>query len=296
MPPLLLKDFVMFKIIPILFLLSTQAFGQYSVTVPNNYDTPLGADTLLVRDVNSEFEFATGRRGGVDIVNVAGQNEDIDIATTPEDVWDGGGTYTGQPSGAAETVTCVSSSANDAAAGSGARTLKLTGLSDTFEELEETITLNGVTGVATTNTFSRVFQGDVLSSGSSNTAFNAGTITCNHTTTTANVFFVMKAGVNRARVGAYTIPAGKTGYLRNIFFELARQTTASITASIYIKENGISPRLFRPFTDSNESPYNDRVFGGIELPARTDIRVRVESSDADNISVTTTYDIILVDN
>ena len=65
--------------------------------------------------LNSDFgtEVARGLYTGYEIVRKFGRNEDIDTGTTPEDVFNGGGTYTGLNGTSNENIAIVSASAND---------------------------------------------------------------------------------------------------------------------------------------------------------------------------------------
>lgn len=60
--------------------------------------------------------------GWLDPVHKFGRNSDIDTASDPEDVWEGGGLYTGQPVQASDAIEVVSNDANDSALGTGCRT------------------------------------------------------------------------------------------------------------------------------------------------------------------------------
>jgi hypothetical protein len=68
----------------------------------------------------------------------------------------------------------ISSSANDAAAGTGARTLTIYGLANDGTPQNETVTLNGQTAVTTTKAFWRVFGALVATAGTGRA--NAGDI------------------------------------------------------------------------------------------------------------------------
>lgn len=279
--------------------LRAQALVGFQTTLnsPFNSSVALDADTIVVRSVPQTLDLASGRFVGYSVVNKFGKNSDIDTGSTPEDIWEGGGLYTGFPSGNAETISVFSDSANDASGGSGARTVRMIGLDTNFNQVEETVTLNGVTPVVTTQTFKRLHTASVLTSGSSNAAFNAGTITFRHTTTTANVFLVMAVGRNQTNCSAYTIPAGKTGYLQRVTSSILRGgATASVDAQLYIRANGASPRLRRPFSVSNTAGYADDIYGGLSMAEKTDIVLRVTTASANNLDVTGGYDLILVDN
>jgi len=78
------------------------------------------------------------------------------IINVDETIWDGGGIYA-YPAAAA-IMYVSSSSANDTSAGTGARTVLVSGLDANYNEVEETVTLNGQTQVATTTEFLRVFR------------------------------------------------------------------------------------------------------------------------------------------
>ena len=65
-------------------------------------------------------------------INKFGRNADIDVGT--EDIWGAGGTWV-EPT-AATTVAVVSSSASDASAGTGARTITVNGLNGSYVDTE----------------------------------------------------------------------------------------------------------------------------------------------------------------
>lgn len=177
-------------------------------------------------------DVAQGLIEGLSQVNKFGRNPDIDTATDPEDVWNGGGDYTGQPDhgDASETVDVYSSSADDAAAGTGARTVELAGLAGNWRQYTEKITLSGTTPVASVRSWRRIYRIKVLTAGSGGE--NAGTITCEHTTTSANVFAVMPTNRNQTAIAAYTVPGGKTGYLQSLHAAMTMSAGASGSADI----------------------------------------------------------------
>lgn len=142
------------------------------------------------------------------ILNLQGINEDVDAGT--EDVTELGATYTGMPvipTQAGEALNIVSGSANDAAAGTGTRTIRVCGLNYLGEYYEESFTLNGTTPVVSASTWLRVFRAYGLTAGSGGT--NAGAITIKHNVTTANVFATIKAGRAQAMLGVFTVPTGR---------------------------------------------------------------------------------------
>jgi len=112
---------------------------------------------------NFMLEVVKGNVPGHSAINKFGQNPAV--ATTGEDVWSGGGTYAFYPT-TAQNMEILSDSANDTAAGTGARTVQVFGLDENWEEATETVILNGTTPVALTNTYIRMFRAVVLTAGS----------------------------------------------------------------------------------------------------------------------------------
>jgi hypothetical protein len=103
------------------FLRAQVFYGaKNTLTSPLNASVEADADSAVVRTVPFEITVAAGLMQGFEINKKFGRNEDIDTDSEPEDIWHGGGPYTGQPtSGSAETVTVVSDNANDTAGGTG---------------------------------------------------------------------------------------------------------------------------------------------------------------------------------
>lgn len=76
---------------------------------------------------------AYGQVPGYRRVTALGNNPDVDSGTVPEDIWAGGGAYPWMTG--ATALEIVSSSANDAAAGTGARTVTINGLDINYAEV-----------------------------------------------------------------------------------------------------------------------------------------------------------------
>ncbi len=87
--------------------------GDFGMSVsPLNAVIQQDADANVVRSIDSEIDIAAGRYTGLSIVNKFGRNPDVDAGSTPEDVWNGGGTYAGFPTGSTEQFQVFSSSAS----------------------------------------------------------------------------------------------------------------------------------------------------------------------------------------
>jgi hypothetical protein len=148
---------------------------------------------------------------------------------------------------------CASTSAADAAAGTGARTIRVTGITTTFAAFSETVTLNGQTSVvlATANIL-LIHDAEVLTAGSG--LMNAGAIACGTGANTAgdpavvHLFIPISSetavtGVgNRAAQFFYGVPAGYTMLCKNFQAGSVFATAASslqIRIEGYTNSNGI---------------------------------------------------------
>lgn len=267
---------------------------QELLSSPLNSLIQSDADAIMVRSRDAEFDIAAGRMQGVSIVNKFGKNPDVDTGTVPEDIWENGGLYSGFNAVAAEICQVFSSSASDAAAGVGAITVRVIGLDANYVEQSETVTLNGLTPVDTVGSYIRIHTASVQSSGSS--LFNVGTITVRQKVTTANVFLFMLAGTNQTNSSGYTVPAGKTAYMRHITAAVRSTASSTIDGAIYSRGFNMAPRLRRPFTLSLNAPLIDTIYGGLVFTEKTDLILRITASSGSNIEIVGGYDLILVDN
>lgn len=216
-----------------------------------------------------------------------GRNQDVDAA---EDIWPLGGDYTGQPItaggqvlGVEENFEIISTSANDAAAGTGARTVGFTYLDDAGDWQEGSVTLNGTTGVDTGVSGVRCFRAKCTSFGSG--ATNAGDITIRHITTTSNIFVDIAAGVGQSELAAMTVPAGHIGVFFDLEAKIDGSNGAIVDVAFRVRENGVGGYLRQNIIRGREAAQGPTDSGLIRLPALSDIKMRVESTSAANMDV-----------
>jgi len=186
-----------------------------------------------------ELQVARGQIQAHSVVTIAGYNSDVDTAwemITPV----GNLSYPA----AALQMTVSSADADDTSAGTGARTVLITGLDANYAVISETVTMNGQTAVTTTNSFLRINAMLVTTAGTS--LANEGIIYIGTGTVTsgvpATIYNVIAAGFNNATSSQYTIPAGYTGYLVVARIGLAQDAgTTLITARTrFVGTNGIA--------------------------------------------------------
>lgn len=160
-----------------------------------------------------ELQVARGQIPGHSVIHVFGHNPDVDDGVEAT-VWPVPGAILGHP--AATTIMKISSSsANDTAAGTGARTVQVLGINGTGGYVQEIVTLNGQTAVNTVNEYDAIERMTVLTVGSG--AANAGTIYAGTGTVTSGVpavpYSAIGPGDNFSLVGHWTCPTGYKGYL-----------------------------------------------------------------------------------
>jgi len=151
------------------------------------------------------LEVSKGNIAGTSKVNKFGHNPAV---TDGDDVWGGGGVYDFYPT-TAQSMEILSTSANDTNAGTGAWTVIVYGLDSNWEEINETVTMNGTTPVALANTYIRMFRGVVLTAGTVET--NVGDISVEIVGSATQAIFI-GALDGQTQHAIYTTPAGKTSY------------------------------------------------------------------------------------
>ena len=166
---------------------------------------------------------------------VFGYNADLD--TSEESIWPNGGTV---PHPTVASVLKISStSTDDAAAGTGARTVFIEGLDGSFNVVNETVILNGQTSVNTTKSYLYVNQFYVATVGSG--GVNAGTINAGTGTVTDGVpavlYDLIFTGFNQRTTAHYCVPAGYTGYMVTGVIT-AGQASGSTSVTAYLKQHG----------------------------------------------------------
>ena len=189
-----------------------------------------------------------------------GKNFNIGTGTDPEDVWNGGGEYTGFPT-QTETLEISSDNAADTAgSGTGAWTVEISGLLDaTFTQLPSvTVSLDG--NPAGAGSWVSLGAGLYHRAGTrikvktaGTLGANVGSLTLRHTTTTANIFAVVPPLLNRTAIGAWTVPLGKTLYINRLFASMARASGAAGSANVSFRsrqEGGTFEAIVAPLVTS----------------------------------------------
>lgn len=202
--------------------------------------------------------------------------------SSEQTVWASGTIWV--PPTSASTMTIVSTSANDAAAGTGARTVSVAGLDSNYLEISETVTMNGTTPVTTTKSYLRISRMTVTSAGPLKS--NDGAITISNTSPQG----IISAMAGQSSFSIYTIPANKVGYLHNLHLSSSKSTDGKFMVRTHI--NGVSRVRHSVLLTGGE--YDVEFKYPTVLPAGTDIELRAVANTGNGI-VAGSYDIFLVD-
>lgn len=192
------------------------------------------------------------------------------VGSSVETIWSEGGIYV-YPS-SASTMTVSSANANDTSAGTGAQTVEVEGLDSSYNEIGETIVMNGQTGVNSVHSYLRVFKIRVITAGSG--LQNAGIVYMGTGSITtgkpATVFNLIEAGLNSSLVGVWTVPNGHRAYLRE--YEFGSSVAKAVTVSLHSKEPGEVLHIedYRQLIDGTTEEFN---FTHV-LEPKTDVELR----------------------
>jgi hypothetical protein len=218
------------------------------------------------------------------------------VGTSNETVWIGSNTYTFPA--AASVLKVSSSSASDAAAGTGARTVQIQGLNAAYEAVVETVILNGQTEVNTTNSYLRVNKMIVLTAGSGGTS--VGNIYAGTGTVTAGVpaVVVNQTGVlaNETESGFYTVPAGYTAFI-NMWTMSSGNTTADewTRFTLRIRPEGGVFGIKAQYHIPASGIYECKAAYPLPIPEKADLEILAATSDG-SASVSTQLQLMLIKN
>ena len=254
----------------------------------------MSVGTYLDRNIHSldrtgDFfaDVGMGRYSDLSSVEKFGRNPDVDVGS--EDLWAGGGTWVGPTQARIHDI--VSGSAADAAAGTGARTIRVFGLDANYALQQEDVTFNGTTNVPTVNSYTMIYRMTVLTAGSGGT--NAGAITAT-AQTDATVTAQIIIGAGQTQLGVYQIPAGYTGYILRYGGSTDGGGTTKVDIGLFCKPFGGAFNLKHNFTlrATGTSAYAIDLRFGVPVTEKTIVKLRA-TADANNNDVSGSFSILL---
>jgi len=219
---------------------------------------------------------AYGSVPGVAFVRLEGNNGAV--TTTLEPVWPESSAYTFL-TGNMSSPTISSTSANDTAAGTGARTVTVTCVDSTYTVTTGTYSLNGQTGVNVTQNCMTVNSMVVATAGSGGVAAGSvyvgtGLISGGKPTI---VHGIIAAGVNKTQSFIYAVPANKSLICRQWYASSISTTAGGHVVAIDTSTNaGLIIRANLPgYANTNEMFLSDYE---ILFPAKTQLMMQISAS------------------
>lgn len=258
--------------------------------MPRYVHTPSGVQTELTYAIGVGLGLIPAHQR----VTALGHNPNIPLAGGAADVWEGGGDYPFLS--AASQLEVVSTSANDAAAGTGARTVLVSGVDANYVPISETVTLNGLTPVTTIRNYLSVNTFTITSSGTG--TINAGDLTL-RVAGGGTIQSIARAGVGFGNSAVYTVPAGNTLFIISEVFTVLPsdpKTNAGATFGAQLISANGTKRIPLQFQVLSTAPYRHDIVLGIILTEKSRVTLRVTSSGQINTNVTAAFEAILVSN
>ena len=248
----------------------------------------------ILSDYNFQLRVARGLVSGHSWLRKFGRNSDIDTGGVPESLWNGGGVYTGF-SAAAQTMKVLGGNAADDIGGTGAQKVTIFGLNGSGVEISEEISLAGVSdSLATSLTFLRVNKVKVTQVGSGGK--NVGTITVQQTTS-GNIHAVMPVGKNRTHIACWTVPAGKTLYLKSLFLSATAGASTNIQPDLFVDFGGGGIfESVKPLDVDEDGGLFPLDFDWLPIEENSDIDFQCVDTSQNNTAVSGGFHGILIDN
>ncbi len=188
-------------------------------------------------NIDPALQAAMGKTPGHTTINKFGRTEII-ASSAIADIWDNGNT--GEtliwiaPT-AARTHTIASTDANDTSGGTGARTVKIYGLTSwSTAEVNETVTMNTSSPPVTSNSYVIIHRMHVVTKGGTNV--NIGVITATAAddgTVTAQI----NAGKGQTQMVIYGIPSTQTLYLGRLYGNINKSAGTTGPADLTLLVN-----------------------------------------------------------
>jgi len=256
----------------------------------NNVNTT-GSTTPGSSDIDFWLAVAKGDFTDYSNVNKFGINSTVGSGGF-ESIWEGSSLYPWPTD--VQTLSVVSASANDASGGTGARTVEIQGLDTNWDVVTETITMNGVTPVVTTQTFRRVFRAKVVTAGSLQS--NADEITITGSTDSNILAYISydTIGMGQTLMAVYTIPNGKTGYIINLNVSSSKDSEHRFR--FMVRDNVVTDAAWnvKEYMSARGGFSSWRKYAINKATEKTDIDLQVISNSTSAASGG--FELILIDN
>jgi len=249
-----------------------------------------------------ELELALGSIDGKSKLCKFGQNQAVPNGAF-EPIWSGSTAYLGFLTASSKLRIAAGGNANDTAAGTGARSVRILGLGGAWADDDEVLVTAGAAASAdSVSSYIRNFRAYVEDCGTytagATVGANAGDIVI-ETNPGGVAVARIEALEGQTQMAIYTVPAGKTAYL--VYYEIDVSSTRSVDVRFYKRER--ADVIAAPFGPRRLVRSYDGVDGVISasprcfesFPEKTDIWWEA-SGNGGSASVAVNFDLWLIDN
>ena len=237
--------------------------GQSINGIPNTNNS-INSITRQAKYEPFDLQVARGQVYGHSVLNIYGYQAAVGTSFVP--VWEGNSSYT-FPSSAIQMHIVSSVNTGD---DKTATFILINGLDANYNQISETIKLNGTTAVTTVKSYLRINSMSVT------TGAPTGNITLKDTSDTT-LYAEILAGNGRTLMGIYTVPAGYTFYLSRIDINTSLNANPAgyATYQNYQTTNGVSTvTIIAPFTNN----YHTQRVMPRAVAEKTDIQLQAKVS------------------
>ena len=231
---------------------------------------------------HNHLAIAKGESNGYSAVHKFGANFDLDAGTVPETIWTNGGLYPWSALDNPQIIYVKSDDSNDTSQ------LEIIGLDEDWKEASEVVIMSGLTPVATTSTFRRVYRMIY-----NHTSSNEGVITAHAGSSGGTVVATIDVDYSQTLMCVYTVPAGYTAYLVSLGFTAQKNKDAQVR--FYSRGQGESFKI-KHIAEVYEAQYNYMFVVPLKFPEKSDLELRSADVESNNTRVTANFDLILVKN
>lgn len=270
------------------FFLNTYMTPNWAPVAGRTLDVNGGQAVSITADMG--IQVARGLIPQQTAINKFGRNS---ATATSDAIWSASAAYTAPAAGLLCNV--VSTSTNDASAGTGARTIYISGLNDLYDQTNETVTLNGTSNVSTVQKYINIYSAYVLTAGTVDSA--DGTITITQQTSGTLLATILPV-VNASQSTIFMVPRFYTAYV-NAIHVVAQNITNSavIDLGLFRRDFGGVLRIVSDFLFSQGSNSISKKFEApLVFPEKSTILFKCSSAANGTWDVAIDYDIYLIKN
>lgn len=208
----------------------------------------------LTTITEARSRIAVGRIPGASRVQLRGRNDAI--STNAEVLWFTGGEYPSRLT-SNTAMEVVSTQAGDAAAGTGARTVFVSGVKADGTIATETVSMNGATAVICANTYTAINSLQVLTTGSAGA--NAGDISI-RTSVGGQVWRTIQGSTRSAGLDTdffYQVPANHALLIYDLSWSADNTTDATVCIlRKYLTNIGPQQSIYTQYSYTQNQPVN----------------------------------------